>query len=268
VFTGGAYQLTRLSDNTTTNYASLPQTVDGVNIQLGSGAPANGDSFLIEPTRYAARNLTVAINNPNKIAAAAPMRTSSASTNAGGARIDDGVANGPLNANVQQPVSIVFTSPTTFNVTGTGTGNPTAVTYSSGGSITYNGWTVKITGTPAAGDTFNVASNVNGTADSRNAGKLADLQVTNTLNNGTTSYQGAYGQLTSSVGNTAREMEIASDAQETIATRSREAQQSLSGVNLDEEAANLLRYQQAYQASSKVIEVASTLFDTILRIGA
>jgi flagellar hook-associated protein 1 FlgK len=267
VFTGGAYQLTRLADNTTTSYASLPQTVDGVNIQLGSGAPANGDSFLIEPTRYTARNLTVAIHNPNKIAAAAPMRTSSASTNAGGARIDDGVANGPLDANVQQPVSIVFTSATTFNVTGTGTGNPTAVPYSSGGSITYNGWTVKITGTPAAGDTFNVASNVNGTADSRNAGRLADLQVANTLNNGTTSYQGAYGQLTSSVGNTAREMEIAADAQDTIATRSREAQQSLSGVNLDEEAANLLRYQQAYQASSKVIEVASTLFDTILRIG-
>jgi flagellar hook-associated protein 1 FlgK len=62
-------------------------------------------------------------------------------------------------------------------------------------------------------------------------------------------------------------MDIASDAQDTIALRSRESQQSLSGVNLDEEAANLLRYQHAYQASSKVIEVASTLFDTILSIG-
>ncbi|MDB5867079.1 MAG: flagellar hook-associated protein FlgK [Betaproteobacteria bacterium] len=268
VFTGGAYQLTRLSDNTMTSYATLPQTVDGISIQLSGGAPANGDSFFIEPTRYTARNLTVAVTNPNAIAAAAPMRTASASANTGAARIDDGIVNGPLNANVQQPVSIVFTSPTTFNVTGTGTGNPVGVAYTSGGSITYNGWTVKITGTPATGDTFNVTSNSNGTADSRNAARLADLQLANTLNNGTTSYQGAYGQLTSSVGNTGREMQIASDAQDTIAVRARESQQSLSGVNLDEEAANLLRYQQAYQASSKVIEVASTLFDTILRLGA
>jgi flagellar hook-associated protein 1 FlgK len=268
VFTGGAYQLTRLSDNTMTSYATLPQTVDGISIQLSGGAPANGDSFFIEPTRYTARNLTVAVTNPNSIAAAAPMRTASASANTGAARIDDGIVNGPLNANVQQPVSIVFTSPTTFNVTGTGTGNPVGVAYTSGGSITYNGWTVKITGTPATGDRFNVSSNSNGTADSRNVARLADLQLANTLNNGTTSYQGGYGQLTSSVGNTAREMQIASDAQDTIAVRARESQQSLSGVNLDEEAANLLRYQQAYQASSKVIEVASTLFDTILRLGA
>jgi flagellar hook-associated protein 1 FlgK len=68
------------------------------------------------------------------------------------------------------------------------------------------------------------------------------------------------------VGNITRDMEIASEAQESIALRSREVQQALSGVNLDEEAANLLRYQQAYQACGKVIQVASTMFDTILGI--
>ena len=268
VYGGGNYQLTRLSDNTTTTYATLPQTVDGVTIALGGGAPANGDSFLIEPTRYAARNLTVSISDPTRIAAASPMRTASSLSNLGSAKISDGVVNPPLSANVQQPVTLTFTGTgTTFDVTGTGTGNPAGVAYTSGGAITYNGWTVQITGTPRAGDTFTIGPNTNGTADSRNASRLANLQTANTLNNGTTSYQGAYGQLTSTVGNTAAEMEIASAAQETIALRSRESQQALSGVNLDEEAANLLRYQQAYQASSKVIEVAQSLFQTILRLG-
>lgn len=268
MYTGGAYQLTRMSDGTTTSYATLPQTVDGVAIALTGGTPAAGDSYLIEPTRNSARNFNLALTNPGAIAAAAPMRTASAAGNSGTATISAGVVNGPIDANVRQPVSIVFTSATTFDVTGTGTGNPVGVAYTSGANVTYNGWTVSLSGTPVAGDTFTIGPNTNGVADNRNIGLLGDLQVANILSGGTASYQASYAQLTSSVGNTARDMKISSEAQETIALRSREVQQSLSGVNLDEEAANLLRYQQAYQASAKVLQVASTLFDTILSIRA
>ena len=141
------------------------------------------------------------------------------------------------------------------------------VAYTPGANITYNGWTVKITGTPRAGDVFTVLPNTGGTGDNRNAALLADLQVANMLNGGTTSYQGAYARLTSSLGNAAHEMQISADAQDTIALRARETQQGLSGVNLDEEAANLLRYQQAYQACGKVMQIGSTLFETILEIG-
>jgi flagellar hook-associated protein 1 FlgK len=266
-FTGGAYQLTRLSDNTTTAFAVLPQTIDGLTITLAGGAPANGDSFLIEPTRYAARDLALAFSDPALIAAAAPMRTGSALANNGTGAISAGVANAPRDVNVQQPVTITFTSATTFDVTGVGTGNPVGVAFTAGANITYNGWTVQISGAPATGDTFTIASNTNGTADNRNAARLADLQLANTLNGGTVSYQGAFGQLTSQVGNTTRQIEISSEAQDTILIRAREAQQAVSGVNLDEEAANLLRYQQAFQASGKVIEVAATVFDTILSLG-
>jgi flagellar hook-associated protein 1 FlgK len=164
-------------------------------------------------------------------------------------------------------VTITFTSPTTFNVTGVGTGNPVGVAYTPGTPITYNGWTVSITGEPSAGDAFDVVSNTGGTADNRNAALLADLQSANTLNGGTTTFQGAYGLLTTSVGNRTREMDVSSQAQDAIAQNARATQQSVSGVNLDEEAANLMRYQQAYQASGKVIEVATVLFDTILGIG-
>jgi flagellar hook-associated protein 1 FlgK len=264
VYTGANYQLTRLRDNVTTVYAALPQTVDGVTIQLAAGAPVAGDSFLIEPTRYGARDFSVAISAPALIAAAAPVRGGSSPSNNGSGVITPGVVNTPLDPNIQQPVTITFTSPTTFDVTGVGTGNPAGVAFTPGADITYNGWTVQISGTPRTGDVFTVVPNTGGTADNRNASALADLQVKNTLAGGTATYQGSYAQLTSALGNTAREMQIAADAQDTIAVRAREREQALSGVNLDEEAANLLRYQQAYQAAGKVIQIASTLFDTLL----
>lgn len=268
IFSGGNYQLTRLSDNTTTTYATLPQTVDGLTISLASGAPAAGDGFLIEPTRYAARDLAVVPGDAAKIAAAAPMRTAASLGNTGSAAISAGTVNAPPppDANLQQPVTITFTGPTTFNVTGTGTGNPVGLAYASGSDISFNGWTVRVSGAPAAGDTFTVSANNGGTADSRNALQLAGLQVSNTLAGGTASYQGAYSQLTSSVGNAMHQIDISTAAQNSLTEQARQAQQSLSGVNLDEEAANLIRYQQAYQASGKVIEIASKLFDALLGI--
>ena len=93
------------------------------------------------------------------------------------------------------------------------------------------------------------------------------LQTKNTLANGTASYQSAYGQLVSQIGNKSRELEVTSKAQATLLKQTENTMQSVSGVNLDEEAANLMRFQQAYQASSKVIEMSNTLFDSILRIG-
>ncbi len=267
-YDGTNYQLTRLSDNTVTAYATLPQTVDGLTISLASGAPAAGDSFLIEPTRYAARDLEMALTDTTKIAAGAPMRTAASLANTGSATISPGTVNAPppVNANLQQPVTITFTGAAAFSVTGTGTGNPVGVAYASGGNITYNGWTVQISGTPAVGDTFTITPNSGGIADNRNAALLAGLQVQNTLAGGTASYQGAYSQLTNSVGNAMHQIDISAMAQDSLTRQARQTQQSLSGVNLDEEAANLIRYQQAYQASGKVIEIASKLFDTLLGI--
>jgi|LNFM01.1.fsa_nt_gb flagellar hook-associated protein 1 len=267
-YDGSDYRLTRLSDNTTTTYASLPQTVDGLTFSLDSGTAAAGDTFLIEPTRYAARNFAVALGDAAKIAAAAPVRTAAAMANTGSAAISAGEVNTPPppDPNLQQPVTITFTGAGTFDVSGTGTGDPAGVAYLPGGSISYNGWTVKITGTPAAGDTFTIAPNSGGIADNRNAALLAGLQTRNTLAGGTASYQGAYSQLTSGVGSSMRQNQVSAAAQENLAVQARQNQQSLSGVNLDEEAANLIRYQQAYQASGKVIEIASRLFDTLLGI--
>lgn len=269
-FNAGTWTLTRLTDGNQTTFAGFPQVIDGVTLTLASGAAANGDSFLIQPTRSGAHDVGVAISDNTQIAAAAPIRSARSAPNTGNATITPGTVNTPPppNVNLQQPVTLTFTSATTFDVTGTGTGNPTGVAYTAGGNITYNGWTVQISGTPAAGDTFTIGPNTAGVADNRNALLLAGLQTVNTVASGTANYQSAYSLVVSAVGNRAREIQVQGKAQDALVKQATDAQQALSGVNLDEEAANLIRFQQAYQASGKVLSVASTLFDTILQLGS
>lgn len=280
-FNGGtSYTLTRLSDNQVTNYAAgLPAApVDGLTLTT-TGAAAAGDSFLIRPTVNGAERIAVAMTDPAKIAAAAPVRTNATLGNLGTGKIGAATVNQPdpltpnpahplTDLNLQQPVTITFTSPTTYDVTGTGVGLPaTGVAYTAGANISRNGWTVQISGAPAATDTFTIGPNTSATTDGRNALLLASLQTQNTMAGGTTSYQGAYGQLVSYVGNKTRELEVTSQAQTSMVEQSIQAQQSFSGVNLDEEAANLLRYQRAYQAAGKALQIANSLFDTLLSLG-
>jgi len=105
-----------------------------------------------------------------------------------------------------------------------------------------------------------------GPGDNTNALALAALRVGSTaLNNGT--FATAYNSLVGSTAAYASEADLSRSAYETLTKQAREAQQAVSGVNLDEEAVNLIRYQQAYQAAAKAISVANTLFDSILAIG-
>ena len=276
-FDGTNYSLTRLSDNTVTNLgATLPQTVDGVTISLASGAAAAGDSFLIQPTINGARDIALATNDPSKVAAAAPILATAASANNGSATISSGTVNAPppvtpnpanplTDLNLQQPVSITFNNPpTSYNVVGTGTGNPVNIPYTSGSNISYNGWTVQIAGTPVAGDVFNVAPNANAVGDNRNALLMAGLQTQKLMANGTASLGDIYSQLVGDVGSQTQNINTSSQAQNNMVAQTVAAQQAVSGVNLDEEAANLVRYQNAYQASAKAMQISDTLFATLL----
>jgi flagellar hook-associated protein 1 len=152
-----------------------------------------------------------------------------------------------------------FLSSTTYSVNG---GPPQ--TYSSGGNIEVNGWRVTINGTPATGDSFNISDNINGSGDNRNALALNDSLKRPLLDNGTVSLDAAAAQLVGSIGVATRQAQTNRDAQQVVQQDSLAARDSVSGVNLDEEAANMLRYQQAYQAAAQVIRVASTLFDSLL----
>lgn len=277
-YDGTNYRLTKLDDNTSRTFATLPQTVDGLTFALGSGTPAAGDLFRIQPTRSMARDLTLAMTDPARIAAAAPIRTSAATANTGTGTISAGTIDASyLPTPLAVPVHFTFsTPPTTFSTTGavdvtvgTTTTNYAAgapIPYTEGASIGFNGIAFTLNGAPAAGDRFTVQTNVGGTGDNRNAVRLAELATQNIVGNGTTSLHGAYGQIVAAIGNATREVGIESDAQSLMLTQVQNSQSAVSGVNLDEEAANLQRYQQAYQAAGKFVAIAGTLFQTLISI--
>ena len=124
-----------------------------------------------------------------------------------------------------------------------------------------------MTGVPANGDKYTIAPNTGGVGDNRNAAALAALQTTNILDGGKATFQGSYAETVSFVGNKTREVQVSGLASQALLEQTTSQQQAVSGVNLDEEAANLLRYQQAYQACGKVMQIASTLFDVVIGLG-
>jgi flagellar hook-associated protein 1 FlgK len=248
----------------------------GITLQL-TGTASVGDSFLVRPTADAAKGITLNITDPTKIAAASPVRSNAPISNAGmgviGAATVDPTALPllPLNANLQNLVTVTFTDATHFTVTDNTTATNLAVgtlyNPAVGATLSFNGWTAKLTGAPSANDTFTIQRNTNASSDGSNVLKMAELQTANTMANGTTSYQGAYGQLISQVGTQTRELDVTSKAQSSMLAQVVKAQQSTSGVNLDEEAANLLKYQQAYQAAAKAMAISQSMFDSLLQLG-
>jgi flagellar hook-associated protein 1 FlgK len=278
-YNGSTWSLTNVMTNQAVAMAGAgtagsPFVVDGLSIVVTPPTVAtNAASFLIKPTINGARDIAVALTDTSKVAAAAPIRTSAALANTGSGAISAGTVNPPAppNASLENNVTIAFIDATHFSVTDTTAPAVLAasVVYdpTAGGTISYNGWTAQLSGSPLTGDTFTVGPNTGGVSDNRNALLLQGLQTQNILAGGTTTYQGAYSQLVSLVGNKTREVQVAAQAQNNLVAQTTQAAEALSGVNLDEEAANLIRYQQAYQAAGKALQIATTLFDTILAIG-
>lgn len=281
------YSLVRLSDQSilrTDNITvgnTLTYTVDGVDFTIDATVVAvAGDEFKIRPTRYAARDIDLVLNDPRQIAAASPIRTDATLTNTGTGKISDSVVSAvdltvlPLSAN-NGAITLTFDSAgNQFVVTdgaGVVPGTPLAynpATDSGGVTFTlgapYDGISFAMSGVPADGDTFTIVENSGGVSDNRNALLLSQIQTTNTLLGGTADLQSTYGQLVAEVGTKTHQADINSKAQNVLLRQAVDARETVSGVNLDEEAANLLKYQQAYQAAAQVITTANGLFETLL----
>lgn len=236
-----------------------PFVVDGLEIVV-SGSANTGDSFLIRPTSAAVGSMSVTLTDPSGIAAAAPIVASADSGNTGNGTITKGIVVDPTDSDLRSTVTIEFTSATEYSTDG----GTTTQTYTSGSPIQVNGWEVTISGTPAVGDTFTVQDNTNGTGDNRNALLLGNLLETNFLSGGTASINDVVGSWVADIGVKTNQAQSNLDIQSALYDDNVSAQQSVSGVNLDEEAANLVRYQQAYAAAAQVIATANELFDTLL----
>ena len=285
-YDGSKYTVTRLSDKQVTVInpfpQTTPQTIDGVDFAIAGNA-TTGDSYLVRPTVNGASALSVAITDRNKIAAGAPIVTAATSGNKGNATISEGSVSAAYIGNaLTAPVTLSYNAtanglsgfpagqPITSTLNGSSTVYPAGtdpVPFQAGASYSFGGVNVTLAGTPLQGDSFTVGPNSSGVGDNRNMNLLGKLQTSNIMDGGKASLQGAYAELVSYVGNKTREVQVNSAAGETLLKQSLDAQQSVSGVNLDEEAASLLRYQQAYQAAGKVMQMASSLFDVLLTLG-
>lgn len=294
---GNLYTLTRLSDKKSfaidTGGADPYTTVelDGMTLTI-TGSANLGDKFYIQPTRYAAEQINMLLSDPRSFAAAGPVRlkqstnADSGGLNTGSAKLSQPSVSSFGNLPLAGPSSITLEWRADVNNDGTADDPGFRVTGGPGGTIsydpategngktftfpTYGGMTFTVSGVPAEGDSFIIENNLSGEGDNRNALAMGAIQTRNTLLGQTSglaetaTIQETYGLLVSDVGTKTRQAKINSEASAGLLERHQKTLSSVAGVNLDEEAANLIRYQQAYQAAAQVISVSNTLFDTLI----
>jgi flagellar hook-associated protein 1 FlgK len=270
---------------------SLP----GVNVKIESGTFSQGDRYRVTPTQNAAASLSLQLNREEDLALATPVKAGSDSGNTGAGEISQGkmlnVRNPLTNQRLDQfnqrgelspPLVVRFTDASSYEILdGSDPTNPqplnppvTGQNFQTGVSnklfsedpsdADYRGFQFEISGTPEANDVFTIDYNTGGTSDNRNAELLGSLGTKNTLNGGTQSFSEGYGNLVENVGVTTRQSQLDKDAGSALLEQSTNRRESISGVNLDEEAGRLIQYQAAYNASAQVMSTAQDLFDTLL----
>ena len=240
------------------NAQADPFRAAGLSITVG-GSPVAGDRILLRSTLGAAGTVENVISDPQKIATASPTRAQASINNLGDASISASSVYDAGDPALLTSSTIEFTSATTYSINGAG-----AFAYTAGSPIAINGTSLTLSGEPAAGDQFTIDANFGAPGDNSNGLLLAEVQSVGGLDGGTISINENYGRLVSSVGGTTRQIQAGLDAQNVVLASAEQALMSTSAVNLDEEAAKLIQYQQAYQAVAQMVAVTNTLFDTLI----
>jgi flagellar hook-associated protein 1 FlgK len=258
--------ITRLSDGVTTAFdfgVSNPLKIDGLDIQISAGAAAAGDRFVLKPFSAAAVDIATAFSSPKGLAMANPNAAAAGISNTGTLAVDSLVTR-----SMPPPpaVTLNFTGPGSYTRSDTGA---TVYTYTPGVPIEYgntappSGWSLTLKGTPQAGDTYTVQPNPYPVLDAGNAQAMLGLRDLAMFDNGPLT--DGYASLMATIGIKVQSAESASAVSSNIASNIEKDRTSVAGVNLDEEAARMLQYQQAYQASGKMLQVAQNIFDTLIQ---
>ena len=279
--------LTRMSDGKVFNATSTPPLnmgnlatgfdADGLRFIVPAAtlaAAVSGNSMLFKPFSTAASEIEALVHNPDELAAASALTANINKNNTGKLQLTQLGANDFTGIPAaQDPVRLTFdgagqvTYQTYDHLTSTWSAASAPMDYTPGQPITINGWSITLTGTPAAGDTVDVANALDfGEAfrlNAGNAGAFLDLRDKKVFDEGTTLSDG-FSAAMAVVGTRTQSVQLAEKLSSTVAKNLEMDRTAVSGVNLDEEAARLLQYQQAYQASSKVIQIAQSLFDSVL----
>lgn len=329
-YDGTNYSARRLSDGAALNIVNVPgggmrfedaQGRDQGFVLTLDNPPAAGDSFVLQPTRRGANDISSVLDQADQLAFAAPLRSEADLQNKGTGTIgqpsvemvldpdnlpmdnfisdalskDHLAALGDIKLNYDSATGeLVFATPLPAGVTITdvpqeGQPAPGAIgslsfTLGQTNTLEYaievdvggvkQSYIVKqtLSGRPENGDSFSVSFNTHGVSDNRNALKLADLQnqqvvgVDATIKDIATgmSFTDDYGKSIENVGTLAAQARRDEESSSAVLKMATDNRDSLSGVNLDEEAANLIKFEQYYNAAAQMIQVARTLFDTLI----
>jgi flagellar hook-associated protein 1 FlgK len=274
--TAGNYIVTRLSDGRKTSVAS-GGTVDGMQIDVAAPLPAAGDRFLLQPVSNAALNMTRVLDDPDGIAAASPVTASIGTTNTGTATVVNVTAVSTA-LNPQLKATFTFTSDTgdynweLFNTSTNTVASSGSATWTAGESISLNGFELELNGVPRSGDTVVVEKTALPATNNGNARALTELRTAAIVGrqgaSGGASITDAYADVLTDIGVRVQGAKISADMSASISDTAAAAVSSGSGVNLDEEAARLIQFQQSYQAAAKMLQVAQSIFDTLLQTAA
>ncbi|MDR3476555.1 MAG: flagellar basal body protein [Gammaproteobacteria bacterium] len=279
------YTLMRLSDNAIVSngaVGALPQSVnvDGFSLNINSGTIQAGDSFTVSPTKNAIPNMSLFITDPKFIALGMPVVAQPNVQNVGAGLIDLTEITDTTTAafatakQLSPPITIKFLSPTSYQIMNATSSaviegplsyNPAtgATVFPSAGGYDP-GYRVSLSGAIQAGDSFNISYNQNSIGDNRNGMKIAALYQNGILDNNTVTFAQGYHMLSTDVSIQTNSAQIQYDSAKTLQKQAMDNYNQISAVSLEEESINLANYQQAYQASAQVLQVAKTVFESVI----
>ena len=276
----GTYRLTRLSDGTSQSVVS-GAVVDGFRVDVATPLPVARDRFLLQPVARAISHIRRVLDDPAGLAAASPVTATVANANTGTAAVASLSAISPsLNPNLTAAItftddaggysySLVDSTGALPTTSGTGT-------WIAGQPVKLNGWSMELSGVPRSGDVIGVQKTAFPAGNNGNANALLALRDVpfvgqQTLAGGVIqpgdTVTDAYAAALAKVGVRVQSAKLSADQSASIAADAKMAQTSKMGVNLDEEAARLIQFQQSYQAAARMLQIAQTLFDTLLQAG-
>lgn len=270
--TAGVVTLRRLPDGAISPVAD-GDVVDGVKISFGAIGPQEGDRFLLRPVARAAVDMTRLMDDPRDLAAASPLIATMAATNTGTGRVGALSATAVPLPFAGQTETITFNrlvpAQDGFNYTTTSSLGGAAVPWNAGTPVVgANGFVIQIDGVPGEGDVLTVKPTPASAISTNNGNVNAMLTLRDAALVDGQTVTDAYALAMSEVGVRVQSGRTAADLSSAVADQARAVLGAATGVNLDEEAARLIQFQQTYQAAAKMLQVAQTLFDVLLQTTA
>lgn len=279
------YTVVRDSDNQVVGSNDVPNglTIDGFTLTIANTNFQTGDGFVISPLNGAAKAMDVVITDPRQLALAFPVAVNTSMNNLGAGAIHVDSITDTTNAafttsgQLSPPITVQFISPTTFNLINAQTG------VQIGATVTYNpltgasvfpmvdgydpGYRVSLSGDMSTGDQFSIDYNHAMFDDNRNGLFLAGLYQQGQLDGGRVTFTDAYHALSGDISSKTNVANIMFSTQEIVKSQAELRRDQVSGVSLEEEVGNLARYEQSYQASARILETLTTMFDVLINLG-